>query len=63
MAPDVMVAGEEHSGRMLTVASTPTAFQYVECDIPEGQTLSEWRHRTGRTGRPNRRQRLLRTGR
>jgi hypothetical protein len=53
----------EHSGGMLTVASTPTAFQYVESDIPEGQTLSQWRSRTGRAGRPSRRHRLLRTGR
>jgi hypothetical protein len=63
MAPDVMRAREEHSLPMLTVASTTTAFQYVESDIPEGQTLSEWRHRSGRTGRPTRRHRLLRTGR
>jgi hypothetical protein len=27
------------------MASTtaPTSFHYVECDVPEGQTLSQWR--------------------
>lgn len=63
MPPDVIERRWEHSLSMLSVASTPTAFQYVECDIPEGQTLSEWRHRAGRTGRRTRRHRLLRTGR
>jgi hypothetical protein len=30
------------------------SFSYVECDIPEGMTLDEWRrrHRTGHAERP-----------
>ena len=48
----------------MLVASAPTAFQYVECDIPEGQTLADWRTRTAsRTGRRSVRDRVLRTGR
>ena len=47
----------------MLISSSPTAFLYVECDIPEGQTLSEHRRRSGRVGRPSLRQRLLRTGR
>jgi hypothetical protein len=31
--------------RLRAMASTtaPTSFLYVECDVPEGQTLSQWR--------------------
>jgi hypothetical protein len=47
----------------MLISSSPTAFLYVECDIPAGQTLSDWRRANGRTGRPTLRQRLLRTGR
>ena len=27
----------------MTASSTPTPMMYVECDIPEGMTLSAWR--------------------
>jgi hypothetical protein len=47
----------------MLISSSPTAFLYVESDIPAGQTLSDWRSRNAPTGRPSRRRRLLRTGR
>jgi hypothetical protein len=47
----------------MLISSSPNAFLYVECDIPQGQTLQDWRRSNGRVGRPSLRQRLLRTGR
>ena len=47
----------------MLISSSPSAFQYVECDIPEGHTIADWRQRDGRTGRRSLRSRLLRTGR
>jgi hypothetical protein len=47
----------------MLISSSPTAFLYVECDIPAGQTLCDWRRLNGRTGRPSLRRRLLRTAR
>jgi hypothetical protein len=47
----------------MLIASSPTAFLYVECDIPEGESLADWRRRNARVGRPSLRDRLLRTGR
>lgn len=28
---------------MIHLSPTSTSFAYVECDVPEGQTLVEWR--------------------
>ncbi len=40
------------------------SFRYVECDIPEGMTLDEWRRRrVGTRRRPHPLRRLLRRGR
>jgi hypothetical protein len=47
----------------MLISSSPTAFLYVECDIPEGQSLADYRRTNARVGRPSLRQRLLRTGR
>jgi|tagenome__1003787_1003787.scaffolds.fasta_scaffold15287599_2 hypothetical protein len=47
---------------MLLTAS-PTAFRYVECDVPEGQTLAEWRRNRTPARRPSLLRRLGRTGR
>ncbi len=42
----------------------PHSFRYVECDIPEGMTLDEWRRRPRvGTRRPHGLRRLLRRGR
>ena len=43
---------------MATNHLTSTSFAYVECDIPEGQTLDEWRRERAaarRAERPARR--------
>ena len=45
----------------MLISSSPNAFLYVECDVPEGQTLADWSRRNGRTGRRSLRQRLTRT--
>ena len=29
---------------LTTAAHTAAPFVYVDCDVPEGQTLTEWRH-------------------
>ena len=51
----------------MTATSAPTLLVYVECDIPEGMTLSEWRsHRDHADGAGSRRQgfaRLVRRSR
>lgn len=33
----------EGVGAMSSIDLTPTSFAYIDCDIPEGQTLLQWR--------------------
>jgi hypothetical protein len=51
----------------MTATSAPTPMVYVDCDIPEGMTLSEWRsHRDQADGAGSWRHgfaRLVRRGR
>ncbi|HEX2413926.1 MAG TPA: hypothetical protein VHJ37_01795 [Thermoleophilaceae bacterium] len=35
------------------------AFLPLECDVPDGQTLRQWRNRRRRAATPSRRRRLL----
>jgi hypothetical protein len=44
----------------MTTASLPTSFVYESCDVPEGQTLDEWRRARSRRDAPRRRRMWLR---
>jgi hypothetical protein len=35
------------------------AFEYIQCDIPEGVTIREWRHARARQPRRSRRLRVM----
>ena len=47
----------------MTVMDDPHSFRYVECDIPEGMTLDEWRRSRRVPPRRHGLRRLLRRGR
>jgi hypothetical protein len=47
----------------MLVTGSPTAFLYVDCDVPEGQTLADWRRTRTPVRRPSLADRLRRKGR
>jgi hypothetical protein len=40
---DDLAPADEEATAMTSIAPTSTSFAYIQCDIPEGQTLVEWR--------------------